>query len=59
MAGHLTDLSRKVRRGLTALALAPLANLEKKESHKRLEERLRRAEQKQLRINEGSRKCKR
>jgi len=45
----LTNLFRKIERGLTILAMAPLVNLEKKESRKRLEERLRRAEQKQLR----------
>jgi hypothetical protein len=46
---HLTNLFRKVERGLTALAMAPLVNLEKKESQKRMEERIRRAEQKQAR----------
>jgi hypothetical protein len=45
----LSNLFRKVERGLTVLAMAPLLNLEKKESQKRLEERLRRAEQKHQR----------
>jgi hypothetical protein len=49
MEKHLTNLYRKVERGLTALAMAPLVNLEKKESQKRMEERIRRAEQKQTR----------
>jgi hypothetical protein len=49
MEKALTNLFRKIERGLTILAMAPLVNLEKKESRKRLEERLRRAEQKQLR----------
>ena len=48
----LTNLLRKVERGLTVLAMAPLINLEKKESRKRLEERIRRAEQKQSRRNQ-------
>jgi hypothetical protein len=38
---------KQIERGLTALALAPLSGLEKKERDKRLEERLRRLEQKQ------------
>jgi hypothetical protein len=37
---------KKIERGLTALALAPLAGLEKKERNRRLEERLKRSEQK-------------
>jgi hypothetical protein len=49
MEKALTNLFRKIERGLTILAMAPLVNLEKKESRRRLEERLRRAEQKQLR----------
>jgi hypothetical protein len=49
MGKALTNLFRKVGRGLTALAMAPLVNLEKKESRKRLEERIRRAEQKRSR----------
>jgi hypothetical protein len=48
----LMNLLRKVERGLTVLAMAPLINLEKKESRKRLEERIRRAEQKQSRRNQ-------
>jgi hypothetical protein len=46
MEKHLTNLFRKVERGLTVLAMAPLVNLEKKESQRRMEERLRRAEEK-------------
>ena len=46
MEKALTNLLRKVERSLTVIAMAPLINLEKKESRKRLEERLRRAEQK-------------
>jgi len=50
MEKALTNLFRKVGRGLTVLAIAPLINLEKKESHKRIEERLKRANEKQLRL---------
>jgi len=46
MEKALTNLLKKVERSLTVLAMAPFINLEKKESRKRLEERLRRAEQK-------------
>ena len=38
---------KKIERGLTALAMAPLSGLEKKERDRRLEERLKRLEQKQ------------
>ena len=38
---------KKIERGLTALAVAPLSWLEKKERDRRLEERLKRSEQKQ------------
>jgi len=37
---------KRIERGLTALALAPLSGLEKKERNRRLEERLKRSEQK-------------
>jgi len=37
---------KKIERGLTALALAPLSGLEKKERNRRIEERLKRSEQK-------------
>jgi len=37
---------KKIERGLTALAMAPLSGLEKKERERRLEERLKRSEQK-------------
>jgi hypothetical protein len=40
------NLLRKIERGLTVLALAPLSGLEKKERDRRLDERLRRLEQK-------------
>ena len=38
---------KKIERGLTALAVAPLSGLEKKGRDRRLEERLKRSEQKQ------------
>jgi len=41
-----TNLLKKIERGLTALAIAPLSGLEKKERARRLEERLKRLEQK-------------
>ncbi len=37
---------KRIERGLVALALAPLSGLEKKEQDRRLEERLKRLEQK-------------
>jgi hypothetical protein len=37
---------KKIERGLAALALAPLSGLEKKERDRRLEERLKRLEEK-------------
>jgi hypothetical protein len=40
------NLFRKIGRGLTALAMAPLVGLEKKERNRRLEERLKRSEEK-------------
>jgi len=43
------NLLRKIERGLTVLALAPLSGLEKKERDRRLDERLRRLEQKRNR----------
>ena len=43
-------LLKKVERGLTVLVMAPLVNLEKKESRKRLDERLKRANEKLLEI---------
>jgi hypothetical protein len=42
------NLFRKIERGLTALAIAPLSGLEKKERDRRLEERLKRSEEKRL-----------
>jgi hypothetical protein len=41
------NLFRKIERGLTVLAIAPLSGLEKKERNRKLEERLKRLEQKQ------------
>lgn len=41
------NLFRKIGRGLTVLAMAPLVGLEKKERDRRLEERLKGSEQKQ------------
>jgi hypothetical protein len=40
-------LSKKIRRTVTALAMAPLVGLESKEQKRRLEERLNRSRQKQ------------
>jgi len=40
------NLFRKFERGLTALAIAPFSGLEKKERDRRLEERLKRSEEK-------------
>jgi hypothetical protein len=40
------SLFKKIERGLTVLAMAPLVGLEKKERERRLEERLKRSEQK-------------
>ena len=37
---------KKIERGLTVLAMAPLYELEKKERERRLEERLKRSEKK-------------
>ena len=41
------NLFKKIERGLTVLAIAPLSGLEKKERDRKLEERLKRLEQKQ------------
>jgi hypothetical protein len=41
------NLSKKIKRGVTALAMAPLVGLEVKEQKRRLEERLNRSRQKQ------------
>ena len=40
------NLFKKIGRGLAALAVAPLSGIEKKERDRRLEERLKRLEQK-------------
>ena len=40
------NLLKKIERSLTALVIAPLSGLEKKERNRRLEERLKRLEQK-------------
>jgi hypothetical protein len=42
------NLFRKIERGLTVLALSPLIRLEKKERDRKLEERLKRFEEKRL-----------
>jgi hypothetical protein len=44
-------LSKKIKRGVTALTMAPLSSLEKKERNKRLEERLKRSSQKQKHLS--------
>jgi hypothetical protein len=41
------NLFKKVVRGFTVLAMAPLSGLERKERDRRLEERLKRIEEKQ------------
>ena len=45
------NLLRKIGRGLTALAMAPLVGLETKERNRRLEERLKRSKQKQKHLS--------
>ena len=40
------NLFKKIERGFTALAMAPLGGLEHRERERRLKERLRRSEQK-------------
>ncbi len=45
-AKSFVNLFKKIERSLTALAIAPLSGLEKKERNRRLEERLKRSEQK-------------
>jgi hypothetical protein len=42
----LANLFKKLGRGLTVLAMAPLVGLEKKETQRRIEERIKRSEQK-------------
>jgi hypothetical protein len=44
----LMNLFRKIGRGLTVLAISPLCGLEKKERDRKLEERLKRFEEKRL-----------
>jgi len=41
------NLFRKIGRGITVLAIVPLSGLEKKERDRRLDERLKRLEQKE------------
>jgi len=41
------NLFKRIEQGLTTLAMAPLSELEKKERKRRLEERLKRIEEKQ------------
>jgi hypothetical protein len=47
--GKLMNYFRKIERGLTALALVPFSNLEAKARKRKLDERLRRLEQRQER----------
>jgi hypothetical protein len=47
----LVKLSRRITRGITALAMAPLVGLEAKERNRRLEERLDRSKQKQKNLS--------
>jgi hypothetical protein len=47
----LMKLSKKIRRKVTALAMAPLVGLENKERNRRLEERLKRSRQKQKQLS--------
>jgi hypothetical protein len=42
----LANLFKKLGRGLTVLAMAPLVGLEKKETKRRMEERIKRSQQK-------------
>jgi hypothetical protein len=42
----IMDLFRKIRRRLTVIAMAPLSGLENKQRNRKLEERLKRSEQK-------------
>jgi hypothetical protein len=44
----MPKLFRKVSRGLTALAMAPLVDLENRKRDRRLEERIRRLEQRKI-----------
>ena len=44
-------LSKKIKRGVTDLALASLSGLENKERNRRLEERLERSRQKQKHLS--------
>jgi hypothetical protein len=43
----LMNIYKKVERGLTVLAIAPFVGLERKERDRRLQERIKRLEQKQ------------
>jgi hypothetical protein len=47
----LMKLSKKIRRGVTDLAMAPLSSLEKKGRSRLLEERLKRSRQKQKQLS--------
>jgi hypothetical protein len=44
-------LSKKIRRGVTALAIAPLVGFEAKEQKRRIKERLNRSRQKQKKLS--------
>ena len=45
------NLFRKIERSLTAFVMAPLSGLEKRERDRRLEERLKRSEEKQKQLS--------
>jgi hypothetical protein len=44
-------LSKKIKRGVTALAMTPFSSLENKERNRLLEERLKRSRQKQKHLS--------
>jgi hypothetical protein len=48
------NLFRKIERGLTALAMAPLSGLETRERDRRLEERIKRYEEKQKHLHSAN-----
>jgi hypothetical protein len=48
----LANIFRKLERELTAIAMAPLVGLEKKETQRRIQERIKRYQQKKLNVAE-------
>jgi hypothetical protein len=48
----LANVFRKLERELTAIAMAPLVGLEKKETQRRIQERIKRYQQKKLNVAE-------